>query len=172
MTKVCPSRHDTSKCRPTFPIAILMHYFTHLVRNRRLEELGELTHPKVILQTCRKMIPPAKAINHEKERRWGNEKPHFKCVAADNYQCVAALCLLSQLSLELKKNPRYLCTIIWRLCFVTKFIPLKNHIPLVQHFHRWCCFPAVSCLQTKQYAAIQITNTQEFLLAVSNWKEE
>lgn len=62
-----------------FPIAIPVH---DLVRNKRLEE-SEVTHPKFILQTHKKVIPPAKAIDCGKERRWGNKKPRFKPVAAN-----------------------------------------------------------------------------------------
>ena len=32
----------------------------------------------------------------------------------------------------------------------------------MQHFHRWYCFPAASCLQTKPYAAIQLQIHRSF----------
>lgn len=32
----------------------------------------------------------------------------------------------------------------------------------MQHFHRWCCFPAASCLQTKPYVATQLQIQRSF----------
>lgn len=166
---ICPSRHHTTKCRMTFPVAILMHNFTYLVRNRRLEELGGITHPKVILQRHRKVIPPAKAIDCGKERRWRNKKPHFKRVAANKLPAHCSIVFTITAELRTKKNPdicvqsfEFMLLVEGYVLSLNALLKKNTYISLMQHFHRWYCFPAVSCLQTKPYAAIQLKIHRSF----------
>lgn len=85
------------------------------------------------------------------------------------YECRAAQRVPLQLRKCWAQNPRHLCTTTWihvtcwRLGFVTKLIPYKKKKSLLHHFHRWCCLPAASCLQTKPYVAIQLQTQRSFI---------
>lgn len=150
--------------------------FTWVVRNGRLKELGEKTHPKVNLQTHRKVIPSAKAIDHGKERRWGNEKPHFKHVAANKLPAHCSIVFTITAELRTKKKTPDICVQSSEFMLLAEGYVLslnsllKKNIPHAA-FPQVILLPSCVLSANKTICCHSITNTQEFLLAASNGKE-